>query len=527
MSDNSHNKYLKYKEKYLRIKNSDQSGGGDISEILFNINRIKKTPGLGPKILNEMSNVLRNPELLKDFLNSPLSDKPEFRMYQETIRKISELDDSEVSILERKLQEPQYASVMQSDTAPNPPLQFRESSRENPPPPIPSPQNTGQCKVILSNKDWGDLTSKLTKDHCNIFAVLNMANADTFGGGVLGGSAAQEENMFRRTDCYLYHDETNPDATLVYPLRTSRGDPITRRAYIKDRSNLINGVNNMVYLDKKNPRVCFKSREIINTESSTVQGYDLLPINEIFIFYELRAAAVRLTDPLNFNPVECRKRIKAQFETLRRNGIRHVVLSAFGCGAFKNPPEQVAEIYKSLIVEYINEFDVIAFAILWPGYGPNNYNIFKQIFQDNSIVRKLNIELDEIPQIPMIESIPDIKTSQKFYRKKIFLDTIEILINNEKYRKIKSLAYNNFKTNCPGSSTRTRTGSPSRRRTGSPSRRRTSSPSRRRTGTLTPLQLSNPTQNSLLESNRIKINYDHLAKIAVIGHQYFKKKGKI
>ena len=49
--------------------------------------------------------------------------------------------------------------------------------------------------------DWGDVTLALTKRHGRTFAVLNMANAYSFGGGYAHGQVAQEENRFRRTDC--------------------------------------------------------------------------------------------------------------------------------------------------------------------------------------------------------------------------------------------------------------------------------------------------------------------------------------
>ena len=49
--------------------------------------------------------------------------------------------------------------------------------------------------------DWGDVTLALTKRYGKCFAVLNMANAYSFGGGYAHGQVAQEENMFRRTDC--------------------------------------------------------------------------------------------------------------------------------------------------------------------------------------------------------------------------------------------------------------------------------------------------------------------------------------
>ena len=60
---------------------------------------------------------------------------------------------------------------------------------------------------VLSG-DWGEVTGELTQRDGVCFAVLNMANAFVPGGAIVEGTAAQEENMFRRTDC---HFQIGPD----------------------------------------------------------------------------------------------------------------------------------------------------------------------------------------------------------------------------------------------------------------------------------------------------------------------------
>ena len=62
-------------------------------------------------------------------------------------------------------------------------------------------QQPSSTVVEVLPGDWGDVTLTLTKRYGECFAVLNMANAYLFGGGYAHGQVAQEENMFRRTDC--------------------------------------------------------------------------------------------------------------------------------------------------------------------------------------------------------------------------------------------------------------------------------------------------------------------------------------
>ena len=70
-----------------------------------------------------------------------------------------------------------------------------------------------------------------------------------------------------------------------------------------------------------------------------------------------------------------------QLDTLIEKGVRHAVLSAFGCGAFMNPAERVAAAYRAELEKRATHFDVIAFGIFHAGYGPNNYAPFEAAFE--------------------------------------------------------------------------------------------------------------------------------------------------
>jgi len=86
-----------------------------------------------------------------------------------------------------------------------------------------------------------------------------------------------------------------------------------------------------------------------------------------------------------FDETEMRKRIVAQFETLKAGGVRHAVLSAFGCGAFLNPAPDVARLYREELEERLTDFDSVVFAVFNAGYGSDNFMPFKQEME--SLVR--------------------------------------------------------------------------------------------------------------------------------------------
>lgn len=243
--------------------------------------------------------------------------------------------------------------------------------------------HAGSCRVLLVGDDMLETAGKLTKEYGQRFAVLNMANATHPGGGFATGAAAQEENMVRRTNL------VNAFSSDV--LRWKHDGRVT---YTTRMTNLINAKDGRVYCDDPRKgafRVCVRGPE---DYSKSDLGYEFLPAKQIFSFYELRSAALNLQnrpfekqDEATKKAIvdETKKRIRAQFVTLIDKGIRHVVLSAFGCGAFYNCPKIVSTLYASAIHEFRNSFDVICFAIFYAGHGENNAYIFHKTFKTTGV----------------------------------------------------------------------------------------------------------------------------------------------
>ena len=220
-------------------------------------------------------------------------------------------------------------------------------------------------RVHVVGGDWGEVTHAMTKVHGRCFAALNMANAFVPGGAYVEGAPAQEENMFRRTDCHFHIGPEEYDASLD--------------RYHPHMTSLLSAENGKVYLDVEHPRVCIRGPE---DRSCSDLGYAWLADSEVFPFFELRAAAQDLRDGSLFSESNAHHRIAAQLDTLIDHNVRHVVLGASGCGAFMNPTQRIADIYREEIEKRKQNFNVIAFAIYSAGYGPDNYTPFQQVFGD-------------------------------------------------------------------------------------------------------------------------------------------------
>lgn len=218
-------------------------------------------------------------------------------------------------------------------------------------------ESKGAGEILIGWGDWGQITADLTLKYGATFAVLNVANAQYPGGGYVEGLGRQEENMFRRTDCHFSIDETEFDADL--------------ELYLPEITDLINGEYGEKYLDVKRPRVCVRGPE---QRSDEQLGYRWLEDGEVFPFFEMRAAPKDLRDGIPFSRDLFLRTVEMQLSTLKKKGVRHVVLGPFGTQV-GHPPREVADCYRAKIAEHRAGFDVIAFAV-----GQRTFPAFTEIF---------------------------------------------------------------------------------------------------------------------------------------------------
>lgn len=153
-------------------------------------------------------------------------------------------------------------------------------------------------------------------------AVLNMASPLKPGGGFLTGALAQEESLCARSTLYTALTQS-PNASTYY-----RTPPLS----------LIYSPDILVFRDE--------------------DGKDL-PKSEFFYTDVITAAAVRKPDLVSGaegmkyseeDREEMVLKVKAMFEVVKMKGVTHLVLGAWGCGAYRNPPEDVAEIFRRALV---------------------------------------------------------------------------------------------------------------------------------------------------------------------------------
>ncbi|CAM2735602.1 Uncharacterized protein conserved in bacteria [Legionella steigerwaltii] len=259
--------------------------------------------------------------------------------------------------------------------------------------------------VEVVPKDWGIATLEATKKHGRPYAVLNMANSVFPGGASLEGGSAQEENMWHRSTCVLslldkmvYLDKE----TMTFRYNNTARKLLEAKIKMTDKECDVlkqhgGETDPIAYKVLFNPKssVCFRGPEVTSITSGfeefhpdrpiadSTLSYSFLHPSSIFPFFELRSAAPEFViEPHALAPKELaqytadlRRRIAAQLDTLILEGKTHVILGAWGCGAFKNDPTIVAQIYHEEIEKRAHFFDHIVFPILNTG-SHDNYTVF-------------------------------------------------------------------------------------------------------------------------------------------------------
>ncbi len=222
-----------------------------------------------------------------------------------------------------------------------------------------------KAKVIVSGKRSLEAAEPYAKQGKKV-CVLNFASASNPGGGVVNGSSAQEECICRCTTLYPCLNTAEMWNAFYTPHRQAN-NPLYN--------------NDCIYT----PNVCVFKSDINFPES--------LPKSEWWNVNILTCAAPNLRErPSNaMNPyagttaakisaTELEKlltlRIRRIFEVAVAKGNEVLILGAFGCGAFRNPPELVAKAFRNVMQDYLDRFETIEYAVFHTEREIANFEAF-------------------------------------------------------------------------------------------------------------------------------------------------------
>lgn len=183
--------------------------------------------------------------------------------------------------------------------------------------------------------------------------VLNFASARNPGGGFDKGANAQEESIARQS-------------SLIVSIAQE-------------------SVSEMYNYNKKEKSLLYSDYMIYTPSAVIFRDDEEKYLNEPFLTNVITCPAANLKEyqgSVNMDEVHrvmlqrCRKIIQVAI----LNDNTSIVLGAFGCGVFKNSPADVANYFRTILIDehYIDFFDEVVFAII---NGPNaHFTTFQNIF---------------------------------------------------------------------------------------------------------------------------------------------------
>jgi uncharacterized protein (TIGR02452 family) len=215
-------------------------------------------------------------------------------------------------------------------------------------------------EVVVTPEDTIDATLKAIEKGLRP-AALNMASDFNPGGGVLKGSQAQEECLFRRSN---YHFHLNRNTT-DYPMAPTQVVYTPKVTIIKD--NKYNLMDDFVEVDFI-AGAAIRKPKLINGHLS----------DKDYIFMK--------------------KKIFMICETAAYHGHDAVVLGCFGCGCFGNPPSDVAQAFKEILLGpegqtgfiskpgFPGAFKYVEFAVYGDGKD-KNFRTFSEAFSPENLYK--------------------------------------------------------------------------------------------------------------------------------------------
>lgn len=227
------------------------------------------------------------------------------------------------------------------------------------------PRFSSPARMLLSGKKTVQAAAPYAREGKRVF-ILNFASSVCPGGGVLQGAQSQEESICRVS-------------TLYFPLT----DPGTAGAFYGRHWEMIRAGE----MNRRNRDDIIYTPGVIAVREDAGQE-KILPEGGRYAMDVITCAAPDLRETMDgtrYAPTEAE--LTAVFESRWRRILsvaakqqaEVLILGAFGCGVFGNPPELVVEAFNHVAEPFRKHFETIEFAVYSSHKPSPNYQAFSHI----------------------------------------------------------------------------------------------------------------------------------------------------
>ena len=228
------------------------------------------------------------------------------------------------------------------------------------------PESKGmECQIVVSKKRSFEAASAYAKAGKKV-AVLNFASSTNPGGGVTRGSSAQEECLCRCSTLYPCLDIDMMWQQFYKPHREA-GNPLYNDDCLYTPGVIV-FKSDVSFPEKMEERDWYQV-DVITCAAPNLRD---VPGN---LMNPCAGDAPADIDAEGLYKLHL-QRIERIFRVAIANGAKVLVLGAFGCGAFSNPPTVVAKAFKAVQEKYDSYFETIEYAVFCGEYETKNYEAF-------------------------------------------------------------------------------------------------------------------------------------------------------
>ena len=225
------------------------------------------------------------------------------------------------------------------------------------------------AKIVVSRKRSLEAAGNyIGKKTC----VLNFASSVNPGGGVKNGSSAQEESLCRCSTLYFTLDTPRMMTDFYLPHREAK-DTLYNDDIIYTPG--ITVFKSDTDFPEMLPEEKWYSVDVLTCAAPNLRDYDIRDTVSGKGGGSGSLSAEDLRELIE-------KRVRRIYEIAAYEENEVLILGAFGCGAFRNPPATVAEAFRKVTDDYIHRFETVEFAVFCADYETANYNAFSEAFRD-------------------------------------------------------------------------------------------------------------------------------------------------
>ncbi len=223
------------------------------------------------------------------------------------------------------------------------------------------------CNIIVSKQKTVEAARKYAKEEKRV-CILNFASSVSPGGGVVNGSQAQEESICRVSTLYFaLSDKDTAGEFYDRHWKMIRDGKMNRR----NTDDIIYTPGVTVIRDDSQDETELSENEWYQVDVITCAAPDIRNIGD----------ETEYSPDINELYREFVKRWRCILRAAAKHKTDVLILGAFGCGVFANPPKLVAEAFCKSVEGFKDFFETIEFAIYSPGENNVNYQAFKEVLK--------------------------------------------------------------------------------------------------------------------------------------------------